>query len=377
MDKIIGNISPINKISGNITYGVGEGDTAVIYDGDYDVVPLAFQETILSTRNKKLIDDILVQEIPYYETSNLSGGNTVFIGGNGGEKDDDPSDVDPIDDDTVASGYTTPQAYGAKGDGTTDDTDAIQNAINSNKSVYFPRGDYKISNPIIITDKRFWNVYAQDAKFIYTGNGYAVRILNVRNSRINIGQIVASNGGGIEFYSDSANSWNQYVTLVFEGIQCLTDCIHVETTGEGWSNENHVYGGQFIGGENGVGILSRSIHTVNGWKFYDCGIDGVTNGFVFDATIDEVGAICNMAIVNARYDDGYEKILKTNGTVFDCMWFAPSRIDPTTIEYSLQTTRFEIYAPIRNYWESTNWHRGCIVNGSLMGETITHETATQ
>lgn len=377
MDKIIGNISPINKISGNITYGVGEGDTAVIYDGDYDVVPLAFQETILSTKNKKLTDDILVQEIPYYETSNLSGGNTVFIGGNGGEKDDDPSDVDPIDDDTVASGYTTPQAYGAKGDGITDDTDAIQNAINSNKSVYFPRGDYKISNPIIITDKRFWNVYAQDAKFIYAGNDYAVRILSVRNSRINIGQIVASNGGGIEFYSDSANSWNQYVTLIFEGIQCLTDCIHVETTDEGWCNENRVYGGQFISGENGVGILSRSIHTVNGWKFYDCGIDGVTNGFVFDATVDEVGAICNMAIVNARYDDGYEKILKTNGTVFDCLWLAPTRIDSATIEYSPQTTRFEIYAPIRNYWESTNWHRGCIVNGLLMGETITHETAIQ
>ena len=76
-----GNISPIMKISGNITYGVGEGDTPIIYEGDYDVIPLAFQETVLKTKNKKLVDNIVVKEIPYYETTNLSGGNTVYIAG--------------------------------------------------------------------------------------------------------------------------------------------------------------------------------------------------------------------------------------------------------------------------------------------------------
>lgn len=76
-----GNISPIMTISGNITYGVGEGDTPIIYEGDYDVIPLAFQETVLKTKNKKLVDNIVVKEIPYYETTNLSGGNTVYIAG--------------------------------------------------------------------------------------------------------------------------------------------------------------------------------------------------------------------------------------------------------------------------------------------------------
>lgn len=81
MDKVIGNISPIKTISGNITYGVGTGETAPTYDGNYDVVPLAFKETVLSTKNKKLTEDIVVKEIPYYETSNPSGGNTVYIAG--------------------------------------------------------------------------------------------------------------------------------------------------------------------------------------------------------------------------------------------------------------------------------------------------------
>ena len=72
MDQTTGN--------GNIS-GVGEGDTPIIYEGDYDVIPLAFQETVLKTKNKKLVDNIVVKEIPYYETTNLSGGNTVYIAG--------------------------------------------------------------------------------------------------------------------------------------------------------------------------------------------------------------------------------------------------------------------------------------------------------
>lgn len=90
MDKVTGNISPVNKVSGNIitdktvsgniTYGVG-GDIAPIYEGDYEVLPLAFEETVLPTKDKKLIEDIVVKEIPYYETSNTSGGNTVYIAG--------------------------------------------------------------------------------------------------------------------------------------------------------------------------------------------------------------------------------------------------------------------------------------------------------
>lgn len=91
MDKITGNISPIKiingnilsnkKIDGNITYGNGSGETVPIYEGNYEVTPLAFQRTVLSTEGKKMENDVVVKEIPYYETSNLSGGTTVYIAG--------------------------------------------------------------------------------------------------------------------------------------------------------------------------------------------------------------------------------------------------------------------------------------------------------
>lgn len=50
------------------------------YDGGYDVTPLPFTETILQTSGKTLARDVVVEEIPYFETSNESGGYTVIIG---------------------------------------------------------------------------------------------------------------------------------------------------------------------------------------------------------------------------------------------------------------------------------------------------------
>lgn len=48
--------------------------------------------------------------------------------------------------------YVTPQMFGAKGDGITDDTLSIINAINNGKNVYFPAGVYKISDVININE---------------------------------------------------------------------------------------------------------------------------------------------------------------------------------------------------------------------------------
>lgn len=51
---------------------------ADIYEGDYIVTPSAHRDIILETTNKVMEDDVTVVQIPYYETSNVTG-YTVYI----------------------------------------------------------------------------------------------------------------------------------------------------------------------------------------------------------------------------------------------------------------------------------------------------------
>ena len=51
-----------------------------VYDGSYDVTPLPGAEVVLETVGMRMEDDVTVREIPYYETTNESGGYTVIIG---------------------------------------------------------------------------------------------------------------------------------------------------------------------------------------------------------------------------------------------------------------------------------------------------------
>lgn len=50
------------------------------YNGDYIITPKANSQIVLDTSDKILLDDITIKKIPYYETSNSAGGDTVYIG---------------------------------------------------------------------------------------------------------------------------------------------------------------------------------------------------------------------------------------------------------------------------------------------------------
>lgn len=58
-----------------IEVGTGGGEA---YEGDYEVVPKAFEPVVLPTKNKLLADDVTVTKVPYYEVSNETG-TTVYI----------------------------------------------------------------------------------------------------------------------------------------------------------------------------------------------------------------------------------------------------------------------------------------------------------
>ena len=58
----------------------------ISYTGEYQVTPKAFNSQTLDTANKVLDADIVVSEIPYYETANETGGVTSYIAREGNSK---------------------------------------------------------------------------------------------------------------------------------------------------------------------------------------------------------------------------------------------------------------------------------------------------
>lgn len=63
------------RLADRIVY-VGDREA---YDGEYEVTPKVVSQS-LPTEEKYLKKDITVNAIPFFEVSNASGGNTIYIG---------------------------------------------------------------------------------------------------------------------------------------------------------------------------------------------------------------------------------------------------------------------------------------------------------
>lgn len=69
---------PANLV-GYLTLPEVISDATDEYDGEYIIIPSSVEQ-VLQTTDKLMRDDVTVKEIPYYETANLFGGETVYIG---------------------------------------------------------------------------------------------------------------------------------------------------------------------------------------------------------------------------------------------------------------------------------------------------------
>ena len=147
--------------------------------------------------------------------------------------------------------YVTPEMYGAKGDGITDDTVAIQTAINENKNIYFNTKTYLITAPIIIN---------KQVKLFGSGNGsYIVKRNNtttgdytytvntdVRNlSAINTCLLIAPPKKSTNFNLNSvvldglniSNITNSTSYIIYISDATLLTLKNIES----WSNYNGIY----------------------------------------------------------------------------------------------------------------------------------------
>lgn len=79
VNTLNGTVKEIPALKGSIVKGLGP-PAAPSYEGIYTVKPLPYEDTTLPTGGKTLKKDVKVLEIPYYTTTNLSGGYTAIIG---------------------------------------------------------------------------------------------------------------------------------------------------------------------------------------------------------------------------------------------------------------------------------------------------------
>lgn len=71
-----GKITSLESISGTVS----NLKNYPTYNGVTEITPVVDLDILLETQNTVVKDNIIIHEIPYYETSNLSGGYTVIIG---------------------------------------------------------------------------------------------------------------------------------------------------------------------------------------------------------------------------------------------------------------------------------------------------------
>lgn len=90
-NKLIGNLTSLQlkELIGSLknNYINSEGNLSVppeipteTYEGEYVVIPKPFEEQTLKTVGLKMNNNVVINKIPYYETSNESG-YTIYIGG--------------------------------------------------------------------------------------------------------------------------------------------------------------------------------------------------------------------------------------------------------------------------------------------------------
>ena len=77
---IADNQQVVNLATEEVRVVPSDGSLYPVYDGATSVTPMTTAQT-LQTRQTLVMDNISVQAIPYYETTNVSGGYTAIIGG--------------------------------------------------------------------------------------------------------------------------------------------------------------------------------------------------------------------------------------------------------------------------------------------------------
>lgn len=180
--------------------------------------------------------------------------------------------------------YLSPEMFGAKGDGVTDDTLAFQRFVNElvnlsdgGVSVGYGYGNYLISNTIEITTPSQnvqWDLFINKLVCTKT-NAYAIVMNGIVDScKLTFNYIEASGGGILAEGTDEITNWLEYCTISGKRMRCGTlPCIKLIGSGNnGFVNNFYIDGIRFQHGLWGIQIVNGGANIVSNCGFEYAGI---------------------------------------------------------------------------------------------------------
>lgn len=312
-------------------FDIGDG---AILNSDYDIIEIAINvkanvkmenktfKPMISTvptdkKYEKYIENVCtINNNEIYEIQTFNGVTNVF----NYKKINFVSSV-PINTSNINTlGYVTPEIFGAIGDGVTDDTIAIQKALNYSNILLSKK--YLITSTIKITGG-YKSINGVGSTIIYNNNEFAIDISELNYSDISFGLIKAINGSAIKFTKEA-----QYINLKFNEIQAKQYCIKLIPDNDGsnstWINEirisNGKLGGYYDESNNlikcnfGVYADAYNRDIINHINLTNLGVEGVKTGFYL------ANKCRAWTIISPRYSESYERFIETHGEVTELIF---------------------------------------------------------
>lgn len=197
----------------------------------------------------------------------------------------------------------------AKGDGTMDDTAAIQALINLDKPLYFPKGIYRLTAPLTLHQHNFEGAGPEDTIFKVDGNFHAFLILaehfNTRN---------ACSVKGFAVYSPNAQTYNKYAFHCPgrpSGASLTPYAFAINFSDLEIGNGDFGYGGGFYFSDafrmnlQNIGMTGVGNPIYLEGSVVQCTFENITNNA--DTVPADLGGLpnCGMYLTNKLYASGY------------------------------------------------------------------------
>lgn len=255
-------------------------------DGGFSTLGKIIKQKVFHFENVEAMKDCLtlipgdvVQTLGYHEEND--GGEGLYEIVNDSSLEDDGGIIHELDNKLKAkliikNDTVNVKQFGAKGDGTTDDTNVFANVISKVNNIYIPNGTYLISSTLTL--KSNINIFGSRMVILKQKNNsninnifYGTNLSNIRLSNLNLDLNIenqsysnrSNSGRGILFTScDLINIDNVNTDKIYGSFIYIVDSTNGEIKNSTIKDPDGAY--------NGYGIyLVRSQHfKVNNCKFY-------------------------------------------------------------------------------------------------------------